>query len=50
MEFRRGALALLEKGLMDGCEPPYGCWEQNPSPLEEGLGLFLLSQSLQPYT
>ena len=24
-------------GATDGCEPPCGCWELNPSPLEEHL-------------
>ena len=22
-------------GITDGCEPPCGCWESNPGPLEE---------------
>ena len=44
------ALRPLGTGITDSCAPSCGCWEQNPSPLEEGLGLFLLSQSLQPYT
>ena len=21
--------------VIDGCEPPYGCWELNPGPLEK---------------
>jgi hypothetical protein len=34
--------------ITDGCEPPCGCWELNPEPLEE-QSVFLTSEpSLQP--
>lgn len=26
---------VSEIGVTDCCEPPCGCWESNPSPLEE---------------
>lgn len=25
----------ISTGVMDGCEPPNGCWKSNPSPLQE---------------
>lgn len=28
------------------CEPPCGCWELNPGPLEEQLGLLTMDPSL----
>ena len=27
--------------ILDGCEPPCGCWEMNLAPLEEQTVLFL---------
>lgn len=30
------------------CEPPYGCWESNPGPLEEQSMLLTAEPSLQP--
>jgi hypothetical protein len=33
---------------MDGCEPPYGCWELNSGPLEEQSVLLTAEPSLQP--
>jgi hypothetical protein len=33
---------------MDGCEPPYGCWDLNAGPLEEQSVLLTMEPSLQP--
>ena len=35
-------------GVIDGCEPPYGCWELNPSPQEEQPVLLDTEPSHQP--
>jgi hypothetical protein len=34
--------------MMDGCEPPCGCWEVNSGSLEEQSVLFTAELSLQP--
>jgi hypothetical protein len=34
--------------LIDGCEPPCGCWELNSGPLEEQSVLSTSEPSLQP--
>ena len=34
-------------GVTDSCEPPCGCWNLNPGPLEE-QPMLLLELSLQP--
>ena len=34
--------------IIDGCEPPCGCWELNSGPLEEQSVLFTAEPSLQP--
>jgi hypothetical protein len=34
--------------LVDGCEPPCGCWELNSDPLEEQSVLLTFEPSLQP--
>jgi hypothetical protein len=34
--------------ITDGCEPPCGCWELNPGPLEEQSVLLTAEPSLQP--
>ena len=34
--------------LIDGCEPPCGCWELNSGPLEEQSVLLISESSLQP--
>ena len=34
--------------LIDGCEPPCGCWELNSGPLEEQAVLLTTEPSLQP--
>jgi hypothetical protein len=34
---------------VDGCEPPCGCWELNPGPLEEQPVLLTPEPSLQPH-
>jgi hypothetical protein len=34
--------------IVDGCEPPYGCWELNSGPLEELPVLLTAEPSLQP--
>jgi hypothetical protein len=39
---RRGYL------IIDGCEPPCGCWELNSGPLEEQSVLLITEPSLQP--
>jgi len=28
-------LLQQESGVTNGCEPPCGCWESNPGPLEQ---------------
>jgi hypothetical protein len=35
-------------GVTDSCELPCGCWELNPSSLEEQPGLLTTEPSLQP--
>lgn len=35
--------------VRDICEPPYGCWKSNPSPLEEKLVLLTAEPALQPH-
>jgi hypothetical protein len=34
--------------IIDGCEPPCGCWELNSEPLEEQPVLLTAKSSLQP--
>jgi hypothetical protein len=34
--------------IIDGYEPPYGCWELNSEPLEEQPVLLTSKPSLQP--
>jgi hypothetical protein len=34
--------------IIDGCEPPCGCWDLNSGPLEEQLVLLTAEPSLQP--
>jgi len=34
--------------FIDGCEPPYGCWDLNSGPLEEQSALLTTEPSLQP--
>uniref|UniRef100_A0A8I5ZQ82 Uncharacterized protein n=1 Tax=Rattus norvegicus TaxID=10116 RepID=A0A8I5ZQ82_RAT len=34
--------------IIDGCEPPCGCWELNSGPLEEQTVLLTSEPSLQP--
>ena len=34
--------------VIDGCEPPFECWELNSGPLEEQLVLLTAEPSLQP--
>jgi hypothetical protein len=34
--------------IIDGYEPPYGCWELNSGPLEEQSLLSTYEPSLQP--
>ena len=43
-ECQKGAPGLL----LDGCEPPCGCWELNSGPLEEQSVLLSTGPSLQP--
>lgn len=35
-------------GVTHDCEPPCGCWDSNPGPLEEQLVLLTTEPSLQP--
>jgi hypothetical protein len=35
---------------MEGCEPPFGCWDLNLGPLEEQSVLLTAEPSHQPYT
>ena len=34
--------------VTDGCEPSCGCWELNPSPLQEHPVLLTTEKNLQP--
>ena len=34
--------------LMDGCEPPCGCWDLNSGPSEEQSALLTAEPSFQP--
>jgi hypothetical protein len=34
--------------VMDGCEPPCGCWDLNSGPSEEQLALLTTEPSCQP--
>ena len=38
----------ISDSIMDGCEPPRGCWELNSGPLEEQSVLLTSEPSLQP--
>lgn len=40
---------LSGTGVVDSCEPPRGCWELNPAPLEEQPVLLISEPSLQPW-
>lgn len=40
----------IRNGVTDHCEPPYGCWDLNSSPLEEQLVLLPPVPCLQPLT
>ena len=42
-----GALRSPGTGVTDGCEPPCGCWELNPGPIEEKPVLLATEPSLQ---
>lgn len=44
MELEDGA----PEGISDGCELPYGCWESNPSLLQEHTVLLTAERSLKP--
>jgi hypothetical protein len=35
--------------IMEGCEPPCGCWELNPGSLEEQSMLLTAEPFLQPH-
>jgi hypothetical protein len=35
--------------IMDGCEPPCGCWDLNSGPLKEHSVLLTAEPSLQPH-
>jgi hypothetical protein len=35
--------------IIDGCEPPCGCWELNSGPLEKQPVLLIFEPSLQPF-
>ena len=49
-EARRGLSDLLELELcMDGCEPPYECWDSNSGPVDKQPVLLTAEPSLQPY-
>lgn len=39
---------VLPDGVTGGCEPPYGCWEQNSSPFQEHQVLLTVEPPLQP--
>lgn len=41
-------IGSLEPGITDGCEPRCGCWELNPSPLQEQHAILTAEPSLQP--
>ena len=44
---RRGVRSLGTE-VTDSCEPPWRCWESNPSPLQEQTVLLATELSLQP--
>lgn len=53
LETRRGHEARREHGspgtgIIDGCDLPSGCWESNPSPLENNQFSELLSNLQAP--
>ena len=39
---------VVELEVIENCEPPCGCWEPNPGPLEEQAVLLTGESSLQP--
>ena len=45
MKARRGVRSP-GTGVKDGCEPPCGCWESNPGPLEKQFVLSNAETSL----
>jgi hypothetical protein len=44
---QKRASCFSESGVMDGCEPPYGCWDLNPGLLLEQQKLLTTESSLQ---
>jgi hypothetical protein len=52
MKVHCGCLQILQKResdlIMDGCEPPCGCWDLNSGLLEEQSVLLTTEPSLQP--
>ena len=43
MQASRGCQTPLKLELTDSCEPPCGCWELNPAPVEE-QPVFLIAE------
>lgn len=39
-------MRMLDHGVTDSCEPPYGYWDLNPSPLKERLVPLTIEPSL----
>jgi hypothetical protein len=46
--FRHTRKGYQSDAIPDGCEPPCGCWELNPGPLEQQSVLLTAESPLQP--
>ena len=44
-----GGIGFRRIGIIDGCEPPCGCWELNLGPLQKQHVLLTTDSSLQPH-
>jgi hypothetical protein len=44
----QGTLNPPQTGARDGCEPPCGCWEPNPGPLQEQQELLTAEPPIPP--
>lgn len=44
----KGDIRSLGTGVAKGCEPPHGCWDSDPAPLEEQPVFSTVELPLQP--
>lgn len=39
LDGQKWGISFSGAGVINGCEPPYGCWKLNPGPTEEQRAL-----------